>query len=241
MIELLSACVARVPYAAAHVGEFSQILERPPHTIAVVANAYDSGFSTRWPRGSSILIAEVCGNWDATGGTVAARLRETFYEAASAFIDEARTLLKPASPEEEPAASLMVAVVERGVVHLAWVGEGCAVHARAGGVVARAKPHTLGARRPGDAPEALRDTLARLIDSRHAYSVSEKLFVLEPGDRFAMSNRPRDYATWPAEAARALETRPNVVGAARALVGDEFLSKHGAAAVCVLGLDRAAP
>lgn len=107
--------------------------------VVAVANAFDSGFATCWPAGSSALLDDFELALDRATGTTSTRVATAFVAGAASFLARGRTL-PPFVPgdEDAPAGALIVAVIteERARFYFRGGVEGLVV--RGSEIVARA-------------------------------------------------------------------------------------------------------
>jgi hypothetical protein len=123
--------------------------------LTLLANGYDSGFSTCSPPVSRLVLDLFVDEWSVTSGPVRARLEAAFNVARRRFVEEASSLLTPDPyfPDELPAATLLAVAVEGATVHMAWVGGDVAVLARGFRAITSTTPHTLIERCKRERPE----------------------------------------------------------------------------------------
>ncbi|MGH1348476.1 MAG: hypothetical protein ACRBN8_43420 [Nannocystales bacterium] len=117
-----------------------RVSHRDDVTLALLANAGESGFSTCWPRGSRLLLDEFERAWDAGTGAPDMRLADAFAAASTSFCENAAAL-HPPEPDIPGGLSygtlLAVAVAGSRVE-----GRGCLGRWGPGG--ARPRPHSRG-------------------------------------------------------------------------------------------------
>ena len=113
--------------------------------LALLANGYESGFSTCWPPGSRLILDLFEDAWRDSTGEVAERLAVSFQRARATFVTEAPALITEEAdfPDDAPAAALLAVAMEGSTAHAAWIGGDVAVLARGFESVAETTPHTL--------------------------------------------------------------------------------------------------
>lgn len=131
--------------------------------LALLANGYESGFSTCWPPASRWVIDRFAAEWAHTKtGPNATRLRAAFAATRAAFRAVAPTLLAPDAdfPEDTPDASLLVAAIDGTTIDIAWLGADRAlVIGRDDRLVASNEPHTLRAQFRREHPDVPLDNV----------------------------------------------------------------------------------
>jgi len=162
--------------------------------VVTMANAFDSGFATSWPAGSRLLLDRFDRFWAGGRGPTPERLAGAFRAARDSFCTMATSLVPrdPDFPEASPAATLLVAVVERDRVHVRWLGGDQALLARRGMVVARMRPHSLRERSRGLVPDpsTLPNVLSRTICADQPEHLSDATtFGVAPGDWLVLLSR----------------------------------------------------
>lgn len=186
--------------------------------VCVLANAYDSGFSTCWPAGSAHLLDLFEAAWRAKKGASPTRLRAAFGLAARAFV-ESEVALEPRDvdfPDSPGAGSLLVAAIERDCLELAWLGAGIALVRRGDQILAANRPHTLASQlESGDSPvpEGLGHVLTRTIQ-RPEDAPDVASLALAHGDVVVLSAADRG------ERWREVLARSPMEGGAEALAGE---------------------
>jgi serine/threonine protein phosphatase PrpC len=181
--------------------DFVRVRQDGAVTLAVLGNAYDSGFATCWPAGSRLLLDLFFAEWDAgdARSPLAARLLTTFAATRQRFVAEAAALITPDAdfPEDAPTAA-MLAVVSRGhTAHVAWIGGDVAVLARRGEAAEVTAPHTLREQVRRERPElvqdlsAVPDILSRTIGAGAPDQgpPSRATFQMHPGDWLLLLSR----------------------------------------------------
>lgn len=182
------------------IADFVRVRQEGAVTLAVLANAYDSGFATCWPSGSHLLLDLFFAEWDAgdAKSPLAARLFATFAATRQRFVTEAAALTTRDEDflDSAPAATLL-AVVSRGhTAHVVWISGDVAVLARRGQAVEVTTPHTLRERFRREHPELtdlskVPDVLCRTIgvDAPDQEPPSRATFQTQPGDWLLLLSR----------------------------------------------------
>jgi hypothetical protein len=155
-------------------------------SVAAIANAYDSAFSTCWPAGSRLLLDRLEAAWAAAPGPLAERVGGAFAAAAAAFVAEASALAGDPGPlGDVPAASLTVVATDGAVACAAWLGAHAVLQVRGAEVIAATTPHTLRAEHP-EAPDVHAAILTRTIGAGDDAPATET-FALAPGDTLVIA------------------------------------------------------
>jgi len=125
--------------------------------VVSVANAFDSGFSTCWPAGSTALLNDFEQALGRSNGTIATRVATAFVEGARSFLARGRTI-PPFVPgdEDSPGGALAVAVITEDRARFYVRGGVEALVVRGPDIVARA------------APRGLRDWISSRVEDAHA-------------------------------------------------------------------------
>ena len=90
------------------------MFERDGVQLALLANGYESGFSTCCPPASRLILDLFAAEWSATSGPVRARLDAAFDGARRRFIEQAAAFIMPDA--DFPAE----AMAEAGLSYLCW-------------------------------------------------------------------------------------------------------------------------
>lgn len=125
--------------------DVARILRDGETTLLLMANAFDSGFSTCWPPGSRLVLDLFERSWAYSEGGLERRLSEAFQAAAHAFEKQVDSLIGP-DPDVlggTPGSVLAVAAIRRAHVTFAWVGGDAGAVVRDGRPIRATKPHTL--------------------------------------------------------------------------------------------------
>lgn len=160
--------------------------------LALLANGYESGFSTCWPPASRWVLDRFATEWPRTTGAVATRLRETFAATRGAFRAIAPTLLAPDAdfPDDTPDASLLVAAIDGTTIDLVWLGADRAfVIGRDDRLIATNEPHTLRAQFRREHPDVPLDNVPH-ITTKLLVRDDEPSYLqidAQPGDRLVLA------------------------------------------------------
>lgn len=213
-------------------------------TLLLLANGYESGFSTCWPIGSRLLLDELERAWASGGGSAAARLGDAVEAASAAFCEKAPSIV-PADGdfgEEFVAGTFLAVAVTGATAEVVWVGDAGAVLVRRGAVAARTRPHTMGERireEFGKGPPPaypFRGVVTRLIGpSRDDGGPETASFEMRAGDTLVLAT-PSDVSTpvVPAETlASIVEAQSNVQAASAAVASAVYSNGEPPFAVAV--------
>jgi hypothetical protein len=155
-------------------------------SVAAIANAYDSAFSTCWPAGSRLLLDRLEAAWAAASGSLPERVGGAFAAAAAAFVAEAPALAGgPGVLDEVPVASLTVVATDGASACAAWLGAHAVLQVRGVEVVATTTPHTLRAEHP-EAPDVHAAIVTRTIGAGNDTPATER-FALAAGDTLVIA------------------------------------------------------
>lgn len=163
-----------------------RVVQGERETLAAIAAGYDSGFSTGWAAGSRLILDLLVDAWHRDPATA-------FAAARSAYLDAARPLVPPDDDfGDTPAASLLVARILDRRVELEWLGEGGALIARDGELLARTRRHILrdeyADRFPPDTDlSKVPNVLTRVIGATPADSETLTVAIV-PGDRVILAS-----------------------------------------------------
>jgi hypothetical protein len=163
--------------------------------VLVVANAYDTGFSTHWATGSLLALDLFEERWAATHD-----LEASFAHVRLEFPTRARKLVPDPDDElvGEPGATLLSAQLEADHVDVAWIGPQHLVVVRDGRVASRTQPDTLVemGRAQGfdmhDSPH--RHVITRTIRTSDILEPHIARFMLQEGDRVIVASEAIDDA-----------------------------------------------
>ncbi len=113
--------------------------------LALLANGYDSGFSTCCPPASRLILDVFEEAWAESSGSVGNRLAFAFDQARQRFNARGPALVPRDDdfPDEFPTAVLLAVATVEDVAHAAWVGGDIAVLARGFVAASETTPHTL--------------------------------------------------------------------------------------------------
>lgn len=177
-----------------------RVRHRDEVTLALLANAGESGFSTFWLSGSRLLLDEFERAWDAGTGPLDVRLADAFAAASTSFCENAATLLPPDPdiPGGFAYGTLLAVAIAGSRVEIAWVGGARAVLVRGDAAEASTRPHTLleqlreaglGPPRNASWPFGI---LARTIGPGNTNDAgpNHARFELLPGDTLALLSSP---------------------------------------------------
>ena len=112
--------------------------------LALLANGFDSGFSTCWPIGSRLVLDLFVDAWTSSSGSTSTRLATSVRRSRDHFVAAAPNLVGDRHVDDDPpGAALLAVVVEGAKVHAAWIGGDQALLARGFETVGGTTPHTL--------------------------------------------------------------------------------------------------
>jgi hypothetical protein len=168
------------------------VRELPGGGLAL-ANGYETGFSICWATGSRLLLDLFVAAWREDPSTAFEKARWAFPPLAAPLITD------PDDTMGDPAASLLVAAIAASSVELTWIGDGGAIVARAGAVLARSTPHTL--------PVHHARVLLRVISAQQADEPPGRITVpVRAGDTVVVASGAVLAAVAPDEIARLAAT-----------------------------------
>lgn len=135
----------RPPALDGEASDVLRVVERDGVLLALLANGYESGFSTCWPVGSRRILDLFVEAWSSSSGTAQARLEMAFSVARRRFVEEHASIeaRELDTFDDEPAAVLLAVAIEQSSVHMGWIGGDVAVVSREARVIASTTPHTL--------------------------------------------------------------------------------------------------
>jgi len=165
-------------------------------TLLLMANAFESAFSTCWPAGSRLILNLFESAWGYAEGDTERRLLEAYKAAAYAFAERADSLIGP-EPDvaDTPACVLTVAAIEESGVTFAWIGGDVGLLVRSHEIVGMTSPHTLRERyrseHPGDLAVAnVPNVLTRLIGARESGDLESRFVAAQAGDLVVLRSNP---------------------------------------------------
>gem|GEM_PF-1380101 len=112
--------------------------------LALLANGFDSGFSTCWPTGSRLVLDLFVDAWTSSSGSTSSRLASSVGRSREQFVTAVPNLVGDQNLDiDPPGATLLAVAVEGARIHAAWIGGDKALLARGFEAVGRTTPHTL--------------------------------------------------------------------------------------------------
>ena len=112
--------------------------------LALLANGFDSGFSTCWPTGSRLVLDIFVDAWTSSSGSTSSRLASSVGRSREQFVTAVPNLVGAQNIDiDPPGATLLAVAVEGARSHAAWIGGDKALLARGFEAVGRTTPHTL--------------------------------------------------------------------------------------------------
>jgi hypothetical protein len=221
--------------------------DRSGVVLALLANGFDSGFSTCWPPGSRLVLDLFLDAWATSTGPTPKRLASAFLQCRDRFVAGVPALISDKDDSDPPGGTLLAVAIDGATIHATWLGGDTALLARGFETVAKTTPHTLreqvGREHPDQAQnlDAIPNVVVRSFGPLAPQEVPDVAeFTAQAGDTLLLlSSRILSEPTMtPEEAAFAAAAYPSPAALAERLTDIAFRNGTGSfAAVAALRFD----